>query len=99
MSRVQLWGLVFCLLLGVALCIPPILRAQECLDNPSCNAIVGSLAIPASSTDAANRVLHAEEASPDGLFTDEIIGLTYNRSWNTATTFNRDDITQPMTWL
>jgi hypothetical protein len=60
---------------------------------------VGSLAIPNSSTDTASRVVHAEEASPDGLFTDELIGFSSNRSWNNATGFTRDDKTQPTTWL
>jgi hypothetical protein len=90
----------FSLLLSISLCIAPgFLYAQTCPNSSSCNAVVGSLAIPNSSTDTSTRVVHAEEASPDGLFTDDIIGFSSNRSWNNATGFTRDDITQPMTWL
>ena len=77
----------------------PRAQAQQCPDSPSCNAIFESLVLPTLSTSATNRVMHAEEASPDGLFTDEIIGLTYNRSWNAMTGFGRDDPTQPSTWM
>jgi len=90
----------FFLLLSVSLCIAPgLLYAQTCPDSSSCNAVVGSLAILNSSTDTSARVVHAQQASPDGLFTDYSIGFSSNRSWNNATAFNRDDITQPMTSL
>src|SRR5579875_3310860 len=79
--------------------IPRLVYAQTCPDNSSCNAIVGSLAIPNSTTATFTRVVHAQEASPDGLFTDDIIGLSSNRSWNNAAGFTRDDTTQPTTWL
>jgi hypothetical protein len=73
--------------------------AQECPDSPSCEAVFGSLELPTLSTNAANRVVHAEQASPDGAFMDELIGLSYNRSWNAMTAFGRDDATQPSTWM
>ena len=74
--------------------------AQTCPNSSTCKAVVGSLTIPSVSTPTVrNRVVHAEQASPDGLFTDNAIGFTYNRSWNSATGFARDDITQPTTWL
>jgi hypothetical protein len=88
------------LLLSISLYIAPVvLYAQVCPDSSSCNAVVGSVAIPSFSTDAQTRLFHAEQPSPDGLFTDNAIGLSYNRSWNNATGFNRDDITPPMTSL
>ena len=73
--------------------------AQQCPDSPDCAATFGSLVLPSLTSDAANRVAHAEEASPDGLFTDNLIGLSYNRSWNSANGFTADDSTQPSTWM
>jgi len=76
-----------------------IAHAQRCPYYPTCTAVFGSVALPALSTDAATGVIRAEEKSPDGLFIDEIIGLSYNRSWNPATGFARDDPSQPTTWM
>jgi hypothetical protein len=95
------WLEVSALFIGVisAISYPIMGLAQECPDNPSCAAIFDSLVLPTASTDAANRVVHAEQASPDGLFTDEVIGLSYNRSWSALTGFQRDDATLPLTWM
>jgi hypothetical protein len=75
------------------------LCAQQCPVNVACNPVFGSLVIPSRTSNAASRVVHAEEASPDGLFFDNIIALTYNRSWDRYSGSARDDITQPVTWL
>jgi hypothetical protein len=100
MEQARHTRLVVCVLFGSIFCPGiRILRAQECPSSLSCNAVVGSLVIPNSSSDAANRVVRAEQESPDGLFTDEILSLSYNRSWNDTTGVTRDDITQPMTSL
>lgn len=74
---------VFYLLLSVLLLITPkLLKAQQCPNSPSCNAVVGSVAIPNTSSDALNRVLHVEAPSPDGVFNDELFGFSYNRSYD-----------------
>src|SRR3954452_11380539 len=88
-------------LLGTMLCMAPAsLKAQTCPNSSSCNAVVGSVVLPSVSTPAIpNRLVHGEEASPDGLFTDNLIGLTYNRSWNSTNGAIRGDITQPLAWL
>jgi hypothetical protein len=80
-------------------CAGASVHAQQCPYYPACSAVFGSVAIPALSTDADTRILRAEEYSPDGLFMDEIIGLSFNRSWNPATGFARDDPSQPSTWM
>ena len=90
--RTKYYKVAVYLLLGAALCtIPKLLEAQECPNSGSCNAVVGSLALSSISTPTVpNRVLHMEQPSPDGLFTDNAILLTYNRS-----SWNPDDVTQP----
>jgi hypothetical protein len=92
---------LFFVFLGGMLCMAPAsLQAQTCPNSSSCNAVVGSVVLPSVSTPTVpNRLVHGEEATPDGLFTDNLIGLTYNRSWNSTNGFARDDISEPLTWL
>ncbi len=101
MVQARRYTLVLCLFLGGTLSTTPtLLQAQLCPDSPTCNAVFGSLVLPSSSTPTVpNRVVHMEESSPDGLFTDNIIGLTYNRSWSSAGGVLRDNVRQPLTWL
>jgi hypothetical protein len=72
---------------------------QVCPSSASCNAVVGSVVIPSGQTSAFSRVVHGEQESPDGVYPDEMIALTYNRSWDQFLGSARDDFTQPVTWL
>jgi hypothetical protein len=57
-------------------------HAQQCPNAPSCNAIFGSVVLPTK--DVPLRVTPAQQASPDGKFTDNVIALSYNRGWSPA---------------
>lgn len=76
--------------------MPNVAVGQQCPAEPTCNAVFGSLVLPTLTTKAANRIMHNEQLSPDGKFTDEFIGFSYNESWNPSTGLVRDDATQPL---
>src|SRR5579885_2205954 len=74
---------------------PALVRAQQFLSSGSSTATVGSLQIPSKLVPSTcNRVAHNEMASPDGVFIDNAVGLTYNRLWGNFGML-RDDLTQP----
>jgi len=82
---VMLWSL----LIGVHT-----IAAQECPLSPACDAVFDSVVIPNSSK-APSRLVHSEDLSPDGLFMDEAVHLTYNRDWSAGSGWLRDDSSQP----
>jgi hypothetical protein len=85
-------------LLGLA-CVERPSEAQECPNDPGCNAVLESLVIPSRFSAAANHVFKGEASSPDGLFMDEGIAFSFNRSWDRFGGAGRDDPTEPMASL
>jgi hypothetical protein len=73
--------------------------AQQCPSDVSCNPSFGSVILPSRSSRVPNRIMHGDQRSPDGLFFDQFIALTYNRSWDRFAGAGRDDITQPLVSL
>ena len=99
-GRINFRPAYYLFILVITLLPARVLKAQECPNSGSCNAIVGSLVLPATAPSTApNRVVHGEQPSPDKLFTDEVIGLSYNRSWSSSAGLGRDFLSEPSTWL
>ncbi len=96
-ARLLLLGVWFVLVTLV--CLEKPAKAQSCPVNSSCNAVFESLVIPSRFSTASNHVFKGEQESPDGLFYDEAIGLSFNRTWNPYAGSGRDDPTQPLTSL
>jgi hypothetical protein len=72
--------------------------AQVCPTDPTCDATFGSLIIPpVSQATPPFRLMQSQQESPDGVFEDRVIGLSYNRSWDSEFGFLRDDTLDPST--
>ena len=91
--------LVVLSVLVTLVCLVEVAKAQTCPNSPSCNAVFESLVIPSRFSTASNHILKGEQASPDGLFYDEAIGFSFNRTWDPYAGAGRDDPTEPMASL
>jgi hypothetical protein len=92
MASVQRHGLNCWLVISIICIVSTRLYAQTCPTSSSCDALLGQVTIPSTSTpNVPNRIQHVEVPSPDGRFVDNALSLTYNGEFP----FFRDDATQP----
>jgi hypothetical protein len=93
LTRLRSIRLFAVLLTAQLLAAPSIAFSQLC--GMACNASYGSIRL--SNINPPLRVLTLEQASPDGIFADNAIALSYNRSWSSGSGWSFDNTSYPAT--